>query len=64
MEFPGGLAGSSIVTATAPIATVARVQSLAQELLYAMGTAKKKIHMLNPNIQWNCIWRWDLWKVR
>ena len=39
-EFPGGVAvkaqGLGIVTA------VAKVQSLAQELLHAMGVAKKK----------------------
>ena len=36
MKFSGGLVGSSIVTA------VAQVKSLARELSYAVGAAKKK----------------------
>ena len=33
--------GSGIVTAVALVASVAKVRSLAQELLHAMGAAKK-----------------------
>lgn len=44
LEFPCGTAGegSSLVTAMAQAAAVAQVASLAQELLHAKGTAKKK----------------------
>ena len=43
IEFPGGTAvkGSSVVTAEAQVATVARVQSLAQKYPHAVGVAKK-----------------------
>ena len=43
MEFHGGSAGeeSGIVSAVAWVAAVAGVQSLAQELLHAVGVAKK-----------------------
>ena len=44
LEFPGGQVtyGSSIATAVASVAAVARVQSLAQELLYTADAAKKQ----------------------
>ena len=43
-EFPGGSAGEGfgIVTAMVWVASAAQVQSLAWELLNAMGVAKKK----------------------
>ena len=43
LEFPGGLVvkGSGVVTAVAWAAAVARVRSLARELLHAAGVAKK-----------------------
>ena len=40
--FPGGSAGSSIVTAAAQVTAVALVRSLTQKLLPAKGMAKKK----------------------
>lgn len=44
MEFPGGSAGveSSNVTAVAQVTDVAQVLSLASELPYALGVAKKQ----------------------
>ena len=44
LEFPGGLAmkGSSIFTAVAQVTAEVWVQSLAWELLHAVGVAKKK----------------------
>ena len=43
MEFPGGSAGqgSDVVTAVTLVTSVAWVQSLAQEILHAMGAGKK-----------------------
>ena len=45
MEFPGGsmAKGLGIVTVVAWVTAVTRVQSLAQELLHALGTAKKQL---------------------
>ena len=42
-KFPGGSVGggSGIVTAVAQVTAVLRVPPLAQELLHAMGSAKK-----------------------
>ena len=44
LKFPAGLAGlrSDVVTAVAQVAAVARVQSLAPELPYALDVAKKE----------------------
>ena len=43
LEFPRGTVGygSSVVTAVALVIVVVWVRSLAQELLHAMGAAKK-----------------------
>jgi len=41
-EFPGGKAGSSIITAVARVAAMAPFGFLAWELLHVMGGAKGK----------------------
>lgn len=44
-EFPGGVAGEGPgIIAVAQVASVVRVQSLAPQLLPAVGAAKKKIN--------------------
>ena len=47
-EFPDGLADyrSGIVIAVAQVIAVVQVQSLAQELPHAAGTARKNINLL------------------
>lgn len=51
MEFSCGSEGlESNVTAMAWAAAVAQVQSLAQELLHAMGAAKKKVKNLKVRV--------------
>ena len=54
--------GSGIVTAAALVSAVAHIQSLAQELLHAVGTTKgnkgekiKKLLTAFASVKWNCL---------
>ena len=55
MEFPGGLAGlgSHIIAVVAQVTIVVWVKSLTQELLHAIGMAKRKKNKIKwkKNIQ-------------
>ena len=52
LEFPGGSAdeGFGTITIMAQVTAVAQVQSLAQELLHAVGIAKKTIFLKENTI--------------
>ena len=53
MEFPGSLVvkGSSVITAMAWVASMARVLSLTQELLHAVGMARGQKKKKKKNLR-------------
>ena len=59
-EFSCGAVGqgSGVVTAAAQVAAVAQVQSLAQQLPYAVSMAKKQTKQTKNKRQQMLVWMW------